>query len=263
MIGRESMIAHLLIMDDEPELIDSLVQYLRNEGYKITVAKTGEAARSAILKGDINIALIDVEMATPEEIQKRALQLIEAGADPFVCQEGEGLSVAAWIRQHMPNTGIAIISKYRTQTKDIIDGLERGADDYISKDRPPQEIAARLRAILKRTIPLPKDRISFAGFELNITSRKLHLRHGDIVELTGAEFCVLRALIDEPEIIISRASLHKAAFGHELGSGDGRGVDTLISKLRKKMGVGFEDLSVIKTIRGLGYRLDATVEYHS
>ena len=118
-----------------------------------------------------------------------------------------------------------------------------------------------MRAVLRRRKPLPKNRVLFGDNELNLTSQKLQLRNGDVVQLTEAEFKLIKYLVDHPRKIISREKLYKEVHRGEFPGNADRAIDTLVSKIRKKIGVAREDVSLIATVHGQGYRFDADVEY--
>jgi two-component system response regulator CpxR len=130
-------------------------------------------------------------------------------------------------------------------TRDRVKGLELGADDYLPKPFDPMELAARIRAILRRIRPSPA-RWSVAGLELDTGARTLR-RNGKPVDLTTVEFDLLAVLMRAPGTTISREQLCREVLGREFSPFD-RSIDTHIYNLRKKIG-----LDRIKGVRGAGY----------
>ena len=217
----------ILLADDDRELCDLLVQYLQGEGFEIDLAHDGEEAVTKALTGDYAALILDVMM--PRLTGFDALRLIRA-------------------KSTLP----VIMLTARGEEVDRIVGLEMGADDYLPKPFNPRELAARLRAILRRGAP--------AGADESITVGDVRLRRSDRsvtrgeepVDLTGAEFNILEALMGAAGQIVSKQTLTEQGLGRTLQPYD-RAIDTHVSSLRRKLGPAANGEPRIKTVRGQGY----------
>jgi two-component system OmpR family response regulator len=225
----------ILVADDEPSILEPLAGYLRREGYGVVTAEDAAAARRAIERGGLCLAVLDVMM--PGE---------------------DGLSLTRWIRAN--GTLPVILLTARGEPVDRILGLEMGADDYLAKPFEPRELLARIRTVLRRAAPPPGKAgvFCFAGFTLHAAERRLVDAAGEEVPLTGGEFALLLALIEANGRVLSRDTLLDATQGRESHAFD-RSVDNQISRLRKKIEKDPAQPSVIKTVRGGGYALAAQV----
>jgi two-component system response regulator CpxR len=142
---------------------------------------------------------------------------------------------------------------------DRIVGLELGADDYLPKPFNPRELVARIRAILRRagelavngSQPSASERLRVGDVELDVGARVVR-QDGDVVDLTTAEFGLLKTLLREAGTVVSRKDLFEAALDRELTPLD-RSVDMHVSNLRKKLGAKCGDVERIKAVRGVGY----------
>lgn len=149
---------------------------------------------------------------------------------------------------------------------DRIVGLEMGADDYLPKPFSPRELLARIRSILRRAQSLPPNLVPtevsafrFAGWTLEVASRNAISPDGVVVPLSGAEFKLLRVLLEHPHRVLSRDQLLELTNGREPIVFD-RSVDVLVGRLRKRLRDDGKEAALIKTVRGEGYVLAAPVE---
>ena len=126
--------------------------------------------------------------------------------------EGQGLEVAAWARSHCDDLPILMLAK-GDDTRAKVEALGLGADDYVLKNQAIEEIAARVRARLRRRVALPKLIAAFEDYELNLKAGLLRKRENTPAQLTEAEFRVLKALIDRPRENVRREDLFVAAHG--------------------------------------------------
>ena len=237
---------HVLIVDDEPRIRTMLRRYLVEEGLKVSEAGDGSALRAILQQEQIDIVLLDLVM--PGE---------------------DGLSLARDIRRQSDVPIIMVTGK-----GDLIDrvvGLEAGADDYIAKPFHLREVLARIRTVSRRTRVRPAEApaapeaqapkgetLGFDGWIMHLPRRELRDPDGSPVQLTTAEFELLRAFLQHPNRVLSREQLMDLAKGREWAAYD-RTVDTQVMRLRKKVEVDHANPTLIKTVRGAGYLFAAQV----
>jgi len=225
--------AHILVVDDDPELRDLLGQYLSEQGYQVNGAE--------------NATGMDRFMAdnTPDLI---ILDLMLPGED--------GLSIAKRLRSSS-EIPIIMISA-RGEEVDRIVGLEIGADDYLPKPFNPRELLARIRAVLRRpAVTADSDTpgeqvVEFGPFQLNLTTCEL-TRQGEKVPLTSGEFSLLRIFAQHPNRVLSRDRLIDMLKGLERSPYD-RSIDVRVTRLRRKIEADPVSPAYIQTVWGEGYR---------
>ena len=229
---------HLLLVDDEQSIRKPLATVLGNAGYRVTAAADAAEARAQLLVGSFDLAILDIMM--PGE---------------------DGLSLARFIRagSDLP----IILLTARAEDIDRIIGLEMGADDYLAKPFNPRELTARIAAILRRSQRNagPADAMhayQFGPWILNTTRRSLTREDGVDVPLTSGEFLLLEALVQRPNIPLSRDQLLDLTKGREAGPFD-RAIDNPVSPLRRKIEADPKAPEFIKTVHSAGYVLAATV----
>jgi two-component system, OmpR family, response regulator CpxR len=210
----------LLLVDDDAELSSLLQRFLAGEGFLVEAAHSGADGIRKAAAGRYALILLDVMM-------------------PLV----DGFEVLREVRSKLSTPVLMLTAK--GDTRDRVLGLELGADDYLPKPFDPAELAARIRAILRRAKPVPA-RFSAGGLDLDARTRTL-VDRGKPVELTTVEFDLLLALMRDAGSTISRERLCREVLGREFSPFD-RSVDTHVYNLRKKIGSGR-----IKGIRGAGY----------
>ncbi len=222
--------ARILLADDDEELCQLLSDFLVREGFSVDLAHDGETAMQRAGTGNYDALILDVML--PERSGLELLRELRRGSRlPVLMLTALGEDI------------------------DRILGLELGADDYVPKPCNPREIAARLRAILRRT----RGESSASGLtDLNVgpvalraASRSATLR-GEALALTGTEFNVLAALMHEAGRMVSKETLSQDVLGRPLGPFD-RSIDVHISKLRRKLGSAADGKSLIDTIHRGGY----------
>jgi two-component system OmpR family response regulator len=232
----------ILIIEDDRDTLDEVRETLSNEGFIILTAENVEGFEELKERHVIDLFLIDLNLP-----------------------DGDGLTLAREIRG-VAEVGIIIVSG-KTSEIDRVVGLEVGADDYISKPFSPRELLARVQSVLRRTRgnTFPRATVDsgekiaeFLDWKLDIGARHLSVKGGEGVELTTAEFDVLRAFVEAPHRVLSRDFLLDKLHGLDWVGYD-RGVDGLVSRLRKKMKQPVEAVPLIKTVRGVGYMFTATV----
>jgi two-component system, OmpR family, response regulator len=232
--------AHILIVDDDPEISTLLAEYLEKNGYRATTAGDGKAMWKAL--NDVRIDLIVLDLNLPGE---------------------DGLSLCRNLRS---NSNIPVIMlTARGEPVDRILGLEMGADDYLPKPFEPRELFARIRSVLRRTHALPPtlqmpeaQQMHFAGWTMDFTARHLINPNGVVVALSGAEFRLLKVFLDHANRVLSRDQLLNLTQGRDSDPFD-RSIDLQISRLRQKLGEDARSPQIIKTVRNEGYVLATIV----
>lgn len=230
---------HALVVDDDQEIRKLLGRYLVEQGFKVTLAGSKREFLEKVTAERLDIVVLDV-----------------------LLPDGSGLDLCRYIRQRTPHVPVIMVTALREEVDRII-GLEIGADDYIGKPFNPRELVARMRAVLRRsagaTPSQPKETVyRFAGFRVDAATRSVIAPDGSAVELTGAEFELLRVFLDRPGRILSREQLLGHTQGREAGPLD-RSIDVLMSRIRRKLG-GATGETLFKTVRNGGYQLAAKVE---
>jgi two-component system phosphate regulon response regulator OmpR len=218
---------HLLVVDDDRRIRDLLSRFLAAEGYRVTTAETAADARAKLDGLRFDLLILDVMM--PGET---------------------GFELARAIRK---TSAVPIIMLTARDEKEArIEGLETGADDYISKPFEPRELSLRIGNILKRAQPAPAapvESVRFGQFVFHIARGEL--RRGDeVVRLTDRERVMLRVLSACPGETVPRLAL--AGNGNSLNE---RAVDVQVNRLRRKIEKDPANPLIVQTVRGIGYRL--------
>ncbi|WP_075184886.1 response regulator transcription factor [Teredinibacter haidensis] len=228
----ENKTPKILLVDDDKELCHLLTEYLTGEGYRADSANSGEEALAA-LKADSSFAALVLDIMMP------------------------GMSGLDVLRQLRPQSDIPIIMLTgRGDDIDRILGLEMGADDYLGKPCNPRELAARIRAVLRRSQPqaqnTPGAGLSLHGIELNPGTFSVTVNQQPL-KLTSAEFNTLQLLMQQAGQTLSKQELTEKVLHRKLEAYD-RSIDVHISRLRQKLSsANIED--TIKSIRGIGYQM--------
>ena len=229
---------HVLIVDDERDILDPLASYLAKNGFRVSKARDTASAREILAAHSIDIALIDIMM--PGE---------------------DGLALTGFIRATSKVAVILLTAK--TEEMDRIVGLELGADDYVTKPFSPRELIARIKAVLRRTssdqVKAPDaDSFAFGDWVLRTGERELVDKEGGKVPLSTGEYNLLLAFVTHPRRVLTRNQLLDLTQHRELGAFE-RSIDNHISRLRKKLEADPRDPELIKTVWGGGYTLAADV----
>jgi DNA-binding response OmpR family regulator len=220
----------ILLVDDDVSLTDMIREFLELEGFAVEAAHDGSACFQSDLS-EIDLIVLDVMLP-----------------------ELSGFEVLKRLR--LSSSVPVIMLTARGEDVDRIVGLEIGADDYVSKPVNSRELVARIRAVLRRTAarqPLPGGEISVGEIRLSGASRNAWADH-EKLDLTSAEFNLLEHLLRNVGRVVPREELSAAAFGRQLSvAAADRNVDTLVSKVRRKLGPSVDQDQRIKTIRNVGY----------
>jgi two-component system, OmpR family, response regulator len=238
----ETLQAHILVTDDDPQIRALLKEYLAENGLRVSLASSG---------GEMSRILND------ETIDLIVLDLRLAGED--------GMAIARSVRDQS-SIPIVMLTGVRDEA-DRIMGLETGADDYLTKPFSPRELLARIRTVLRRTksgapgaTRQPEIRAyRFAEFELNLRTRRLRRGDGGNIVLTNGEFNLLAALLAAPERILTRDQLLEASRLYDNEVYD-RAIDIQVLRLRRKIEPDPSQPRYILTERGAGYLFSAPVE---
>jgi len=223
---------NVLIVEDEPPLVELLSYNLEKAGFQIHIARDGEEALLAVEERKPDLILLDWML-------------------PYV----SGIEICRRIRRNPEtrNEPIIILTA-RGEEDDRIRGLEAGADDYVVKPFSPSELVARVRAVLRRTRPaFDKDSLTYGDITMDLTTHRVS-RNDEPVDLGPTEFRLLRFMMEHPGRVFSREQLLDSVWGHDTYI-EPRTVDVHIRRLRKAMNLpGTTDL--IRTVRSAGYALD-------
>lgn len=216
----------ILIVDDEQAIIDVLAYNLRQAHYEVIIARDGEAAVQLTRSENPDLLILDLML-------------------PLL----DGLEVFKRIRQER-DVPVIMLTAMDGEVDRVV-GLELGADDYVVKPFSVRELLARVKNVLRRRQPRPKQ--PGTGLLLDASRRKATLQ-GNVLELTTLEFDLLHALYVNRGHVFSREKLLELVWGYEY-LGDSRVVDAAVKRLRQKLAQAAPNSNLIETIRGIGYRL--------
>ncbi|MAG00322.1 MAG: DNA-binding response regulator [Acidiferrobacteraceae bacterium] len=224
--------AKILLIDDDVELCDMLSDFLSGEGFTTGAAHDGNRGLTLALSGHFDALVLDVMMPEPD-----------------------GLETLKRIRQKSSLPILMLTAK--GDDIDRIIGLEIGADDYLPKPFNPKELAARLRAILRRASPKTDaddpSTLKEGSLTIDIGTREARLVD-QLLVLTSTEFTLLEILVRHSGRVVSKEMLSEQGLGRPSGPFD-RSIDVHISNLRRKLNTPDDDKQTIKTVRGQGYQL--------
>ena len=225
---------HILVVDDARAIRDPLTKYLQQNGYRATAADGAAAARKLLRAHTFDLVVLDIMM--PGE---------------------DGLSFCRWLREG--NEVPVLFLTARGEEVDRIVGIELGADDYVVKPFNPRELLARIGAILRRTRALPAARretiegcVRFGRWLLDGRRRELLDENGVGVALSSGEYRLLCALLERPNLTLTREQLLDLTQGRDAAPFD-RSVDNAIMRLRRKIEDDPRNPKIIKTVWGGGY----------
>lgn len=237
----ETIPQHLLVVDDDREIRTLLAENLRGAGYQVTAVGDGAEMRQALEKAAVDLIVLDLNL--PRE---------------------DGLTLCRELRAR-PASPPVIMLTARAEPIDRILGLEMGADDYLPKPFEPRELLARIRSVLRRANalpanlePLPDKRARFGDWVLDFEHRRLVGADQRVVMLSGAEFRLMKALVDHANRVLSREQL-LVMVSTRAGEAQDRAIDLQVSRLRQKLGPATGEL--IRTVRNEGYVLAAPVVF--
>ena len=219
----------ILVVDDEPNIVDVISMALRFQEFEVESAGDGAGAIAAVSSFKPDLIVLDVMLP-----------------------DMEGFDVARRIGAQQARVPIIYLTA-RDATEDKIRGLSLGGDDYVTKPFSLEELVARIRSILRRTGAAESEtsKLMFEDVELDDDAHEVS-RSGEPVDLTATEYRLLRYLMLNPRRVLTRAQLLEHVWDYDFG-GDARVLETYVSYLRKKLDA--HGPSLIHTVRGVGYAL--------
>ncbi len=224
--------AHLLVVDDDPEIRELTEAYLTQQGFSVHCVDSGEAMDAYLAENSVDLIVLDLML--PGE---------------------HGLAIARRLKNES-RIPIVIVSAQGDDIDRIV-GLEVGADDYLPKPFNPRELLARIRAVLRRAGSgeaageAPESRVVFGEFELDVSSHRL-TKNGEPVALTSGEFDLLSILVANPNKVLDRDRILDLLTGAERSPFD-RSIDVRVTRLRGKIEADPSAPVFIKTVWGKGY----------
>jgi len=234
--ARHTAAVRILVVDDDPSVREALSRVLRHEGFAVALAAHGDAAMSALTAAEPDAVLLDVMMP---------------GLD--------GLAVCRRARAAGLRTPILMLTA-RDEVGDRVAGLEAGADDYLPKPFALEELLARLKALLRRSVWSVEDGEGgeedgvLAFRDLRLDRRSLEVRRGDrLLTLTRTEHLLLEMLLEHPRQALTRTAIFERVWNYDFGP-DSNSLQVYVGYLRRKLEAGGEP-RLIHTIRGVGYIL--------
>lgn len=235
--------ANILIVDDDVRICRTLRQYLKREGYQVSIATNGEEMWSQFEKDTPDVILLDV-----------------------ILPGDDGITLARELRK-LSDVGIIMLTGKNDPIDQII-GLEMGADDYVTKPFDERQLLARIRSLLRRRATPASganvetgdenQKIHFDGWEMDLFTHELLSPSGNRIELTSHEFRLLEIFIRNPGGVLNRDQLMQRLYERDWSLND-RSIDVLIGKLRKKIEKDSSQPKLILTIRNFGYKFTGRI----
>jgi two-component system OmpR family response regulator len=231
---------HILVVDDDQEIRKLLGRYLAEQGFRVSLAGNRREFNEAVANERLDLVVLDV-----------------------LLPDVSGLDLCRSLRQRDSALPVILVTALKEDVDRII-GLEIGADDYVCKPFNARELLARIRAVLRRSSNPSRGApvaaiFRFAGLTADVSTRSLIGNTGQPIELTGAEFELLRAFLDRPGRVLTRDQLLDLTQGRQAAGPYDRSIDVLVSRLRRKLGE-HTAAPLLKTVRNGGYQLAAIVE---
>jgi len=220
----------ILVAEDEPGIAEFLQRALKSEGFSVKCAADGEAAQALALSGDYELLLLDLMLP-----RRSGLEVLEA------------------VRRERPELPVIVLTALG-QKQDVVAGLDRGADDYITKPFDLDELLARIRAQLRKPAQRDPTRLVVGDIEMDLRTREV-IRNDQKIRLTAREFELLAYLMRHPNQVLSREQILSSVWGYDFDPGTNV-LSVYINYLRKKLAVDGESVP-IETLRAAGFRLVA------
>jgi two-component system, OmpR family, response regulator len=237
------MVKHVLVVDDDAAMRDVVARYLESHNFRVSLAPDGQTMRRVLADQPVDLMLLDLKLADEDGLE--LMRSIGAASE----------------------VPIIVLTGNRRDETDRVVGLELGADDYVMKPFGLRELLARIRAVLRRAEggerrsrrKEQRGRYRFAGWELDLRTRRLTAPNGEAPTLTAGEFNLLTAFLRSPQQVLSREQLLAASRVHDEEVFD-RSIDIQILRLRRKLEADPSEPRLIRTERGAGYVLAVPVE---
>jgi two-component system response regulator MprA len=223
---RKLMKAHILVVDDDPRITDLMRRILAYEGYSVAIARSGTEALDRSLERPPDLVILDIMLP---------------GLD--------GLEVAQRLREAGDNVPILMLTA-RGTVADRVKGLEKGADDYLVKPFAPEELVARVKALLRRSQEERHEILRYADVELDTGTRLAH-RGSREIELSPTEYELLALFLHRPRQVLTREIILDRVWGIDF-EGSSNVMEVYVGYLRAKLEAGGEP-RLIHTVRGVGY----------
>jgi DNA-binding response OmpR family regulator len=220
----------ILVIEDEPGIVDFLERGLRAQGFDVKTATDGESGAAMALSEDVDLVVLDLMLP-----------------------ERSGMEVLASVRGAKPGLPVIVLTALG-EVEHRIAGLDAGAVDYLTKPFSLSELAARIRAQLRAAAQTPRTSLSAGDIEVNLLSREVR-RGGEPIRLSTTEFELLTYLMHNRGHVLSREQILRAVWGYEYDPGTNV-VDVYIGYLRRKLRRPGSNAPIV-TVRSVGYRLDA------
>ncbi len=235
----------ILVIDDDADIRLLLQAYLQKHGYRVTTAANGAVLHDILARGERpGVDLVVLDLMLPGE---------------------DGFSLCRTVRARS-NLPILMLTA-RGEDEDRIRGLDLGADDYLVKPFHPDELRARVQSILRRARAYPVNTPAasarvyrFSGWSLDTTRRTLRSPDGILISLTGTEYRLLHAFLQNPGTVLARDKLAAMVHGRNPTPYD-RSLDVQVSRLRRRLGDDGREPRLLRAVRGQGYLLTSRVEH--
>jgi two-component system response regulator MprA len=226
-LDKSSAPPKVLVVDDDPRMLSMMRRVLEVDGYSVAIADEGEAALDILRREPVDLLILDVMLPG-----------------------SNGFEVCRTVRRESAVPILMLTA--RDEAVDKVTGLDCGADDYVVKPFNPDELMARVRALLRRVQPRQIEVLRFQDVELVPTEREAR-RDGDLLELTAREYELLELFLRHPRQVLTREQILQDVWGFDY-LGDSNLVDVRIKYLRDKLEFGGRS-RLIQTVRGAGYAL--------
>jgi DNA-binding response OmpR family regulator len=221
----------ILVIEDEPGIVDFLERGLRAQGFDVISAMDGSAGATAAVENEVDLVVLDLMLPGKS-----------------------GLDVLATLREGKPGLPVIVLTALG-EVEHRVAGLDAGAVDYLTKPFSLTELAARIRAQLRAASHAPRTTLSAGDIEVNLITREVR-RGGELVRLSTTEFELLAYLMHNRGHVLSREQILRAVWGYEYDPGTNV-VDVYIGYLRRKLRAHGTNAPIV-TVRSVGYRLDAS-----
>lgn len=225
------MSGQILVIEDEPGIVDFLERGLRAQGFDVISAMDGTTGSAAAVNQDVDLVVLDLMLPGRS-----------------------GIDVLSTVQEAKPGLPVIVLTALG-EVEHRVAGLDAGAVDYLTKPFSLTELAARIRAQLRAASHAPRTTLSAGGIEVNLITREVR-RGGDLVRLSTTEFELLSYLMHNRGHVLSREQILRAVWGYEYDPGTNV-VDVYIGYLRRKLRAHGQNAPIV-TVRSVGYRLDAS-----